>query len=101
VSRGNYLLGVADAIRNAVPPDKLPDEDAKRTEELFLLYAVLALAKRESVQAEDVHNAWAAWMTLHDPTHESIRPYAELPSEVQREDTPFVLAIRKVASRLS
>jgi hypothetical protein len=98
VSRDNYLLSIATAIREAVPSDKLPEAETE-TEELFLFYAVLALAKGERVEAEDVHNAWAAWMTLKDPTHESIKPYSELSAEVQRDDRPFLAAIREVASR--
>jgi hypothetical protein len=42
-----------------VPDRLLPEGDTKP---LFRLYALLALTKGRSVTAEDVHNAWAAWM---------------------------------------
>jgi hypothetical protein len=90
----NFIKTAADEIRSAVPPEALPDE---ASDDLFLIYAVLLLAKGEDVQARDVHNAWSAWMTTHDPRHESIRPYDELPSDVRREDDPYLLAIRNVA----
>jgi len=76
----------------------LPDED---TDLLFLIYAVLALEGRQNIRREDVHNAWVAWMTHRDPSHESIKPYGRLDSTVRDEDQPFLDAIKKVASRLS
>ena len=90
-----YLETLAAAIRDAVPPEKLPAED---TAGLFLLYAVLLLVKGETVSREDVHNAWVAWMVEKGKSHESMVPYADLPPEAQAEDSPFVLAIRKVAA---
>jgi hypothetical protein len=74
----------------------LPDENAH---DLFLIYAVLALAKGERVELADVDDAWAAWMTTRDPEHESIRPFGQLPSGGKHEDEPFVAAIRRVARR--
>jgi hypothetical protein len=62
-----------------------------------LIYAVLALSKGEQVERRDVHNAWVAWMTGRDPTHDSIRPYDELALDVQEEDDPYVTAILRVA----
>lgn len=91
----NYLTELGKAIQREVDSSFLPDGD---TTSLFRLYAVLALAKGTAVTGEDVHNAWAAWMSDQDITHESIRPYHQLPSHVQREDQVFVDAIRKVAS---
>jgi hypothetical protein len=92
----NYLDRIAAAIKQQVSSEKLPDED---TAALFRLYAVLALAKGSQVTLEDVHNAWSAWMIERDPGHESIRPLAELSPEVQREDEPYLNAIRVVAGR--
>lgn len=92
-----YLDEVAADIHNAVPADALPDED---TTTLFLSYAVLLLAKGESVTREDVHNAWVAWMESNGKEHESMVPFSELPTETQAEDSPYVLAIRGVALRL-
>lgn len=89
-----YLEEIASEIHDAVPTYALPDED---TSELFLMYAVLLLAKGESVSREDVHNAWVAWMNARGGTHESMVPFDELPPETQAEDSPFVMAIRRVA----
>ncbi len=94
----NYLQRVAEQIRVCIDPDVLPDEDV---ESLLLDYAVLALAKGRNVTAEDVHNAWTAWMTGVDPTHESLRPYSELSREDRLQDVPFTSAIREVARRIS
>lgn len=92
----SYVEDLATEIRTEVPAEALPSED---THELFLLYAVLLLAKGEQVTREDVHNAWAAWMVMRGDHHESIRPFLELSAETQAEDSPFVLAIRRVAAR--
>jgi hypothetical protein len=87
-----YLDTLAERIRAEVPAELLPRGD---TETLFLIYAVLALAKREAVTAEDVHNAWVAWMTLEGKDHEAMREFADLPHATRREDEPFVTAIRR------
>ncbi|HWF15819.1 MAG TPA: hypothetical protein VG244_06525 [Acidimicrobiales bacterium] len=89
-----YLDRIADEIRKAVRTDALPDEE---TVELFRLYAVLLLSKGQAVTAEDVHNAWVAWMLSKGEAHESLVPFAELNAKTQGEDSPFVLAIRSVA----
>jgi len=70
-------------------------------EDLFLVYAVLLLAKGRHVTAEDVHNAWVAWKEMHGATHESMVPFADLDAQTQAEDSPFVAAIRRVASGLN
>jgi hypothetical protein len=80
-----------------VPQEVLPEGD---TDLLFLMYAVLALTVGEDVRAEDVHDAWSAWMTYCDPSHQSIKPFAHLSSETKKTDQPFVNAIRKVAAQL-
>ena len=92
-----YLDTIAKDIRRAVPPAAMPDDD---TSDLFLLYAVLALAKGEAVTREDVHNAWVAWMESKGEEHGSMVPFAELPLGTQGEDSPFVIAIRSVARNL-
>jgi hypothetical protein len=84
-------------IRREIPPEALPKGD---TDLLFLMYAVLALTVGRDVRAEEVHDAWSAWMTYSDPSHESIRPYTELSLETKKTDQPFVDAIRKIASQL-
>jgi hypothetical protein len=64
------------------------------------MYAVLALTVGEDVQAENVHDTWSAWMTYRDPSHQSIKAFAQLSPDTQRQDQAFVRAIRKVASQL-
>jgi hypothetical protein len=60
------------------------------------MYAVLALARGTRVTRRDVHNAWAAWMTLQSPSHDAIKPFEDLDAATQAADDPFVLAIRRV-----
>ena len=91
-----YLDAVADAIKKEVPVDAMPSED---TTDLFRLYALLLLAKGDSVTRSDVHNAWVAWMASRGERHSSMRPFDELPDETKAEDSPFVNAIRRVARR--
>ena len=73
----SYVSELSDAIRAEAPPELLPDQDVDL---LFLMYAVLLLAKGPSVDAEDVHNAWAAWMTHRGVAHESLVPFRDLES---------------------
>ncbi len=90
----NYLARDAHRIRTALPGGV---EVPEGSDSLFLIYAVLLRAKGAAVTAEDVHNAWAAWMTTRDPEHEAIRPFGELDAEARAEDSPFVAAIRGAA----
>jgi hypothetical protein len=90
----SYIDELADAIRRLIAPHLLPDRD---TAPLFRIYAVLALAKGDGVVLEDVHDAWAAWMSGQDSEHQSLKPLAELPAEVQRADQPYLDAVRAVA----
>ncbi|MGY2898204.1 hypothetical protein ACVKXF_000827 [Curtobacterium sp. PvP017] len=92
----NYLDRLGVQIRKQVPESDLPDEE---TSDLFRLYAVLLLAKGQNVSAEDVHNAWVAWMTARDPNHESLRPFGELSNDVAADDEPYLTAIRRVAGQ--
>jgi hypothetical protein len=94
----NYIAEVADRIRREAPPEILPEDD---TDLLFLIYATLALKIGESVRAEDVHDTWSAWMTYRDPSHESIKPCAQLSPEMKKTGRPFVDAIRSQRSFLS
>jgi hypothetical protein len=94
----NYVQEVVAAIRSAVG-DEAADEPG--SDELFRFYAVLALVKGQDVTAENVHDAWSAWMTGREPNHHSIRPFAQLSAEVRRADGPFVAAIRQAAARLA
>lgn len=86
----SYLDDMADAIRGHVPQGALPDTDVAA---LFRLYAVLALAKGTAVTAQDVHNAWSAWMQTIDAAHSSIRPFGELDAATQAQDDAYVNAI--------
>lgn len=54
------------------------------------MYAVLALALGEKVETANVHDAWSAWMSQSDPSHDSIQPFDKLP-----EDGPFAEAIKR------
>jgi hypothetical protein len=87
----SYVTNLAEAIRSRVPSDLIPEGD---TTELFKLYALLALVKRENVTASDVHDAWSVWMSTEKPDHPSIRPFEDLPTFQQEEDQPFLEAIR-------
>jgi hypothetical protein len=89
-----YLDADADLIRSCLPDGT---EVPAGTDSLFVLYAVLMRAKGPDTQASDVHDAWSAWMARTDPTHDSIRPYEELPASVRDEDAPFLTAIRQAA----
>lgn len=89
-----YLDELAEAIRQAVPPNELPDGD---TSFLFRVYAVLLLAKGDQVTHADVHNAWVAWMAGRDGNHEALVPFKDLTTNTQAEDSPYVVAIRCVA----
>lgn len=93
----SYIADIAAEIEAAIPPESLPSGD---TDDLFLIYAVLALAKGVDVEARDIHDAWAAWMSTREPQHESIVPYDDLPPDVRREDDPYLAAVRSVARRL-
>ena len=55
---------------------------------LYLLYAILALAKGEATTRRDVHDAWVAWMTMRGEDHESMVPFERLAPEIQSEDGP-------------
>lgn len=89
-----YLERIAHEIRSEVVGDAGEDNGP-----LFLIYAVLLLAKGEHVTREDVHNAWVAWVLSRGAVHESLIPYGDLPGETQAEDSPYMLAIRRVAAR--
>lgn len=90
----SYVDELAEAIERLIPPDLLPVGD---TSALFRIYAVLAMAKGVGVELEDVHDAWAAWMSAKDPGHRSVKPLEELEVGVQRADEPYLDAIRRVA----
>jgi hypothetical protein len=90
----NYLQVIADEIKAHVSVESIPRED---TDALFLIYASLLLAKGCAVTAKDVHDAWGAWMSRTNPTHESLQPYDQLSEATRKEDSPFLAAILNVA----
>jgi hypothetical protein len=92
-----YLDEVAQLIHGNLPPSSPPPDHA---ESLFLIYAVLARAKGEATTMEDVHDAWAAWMSTTNPKHDALVPFAELEPDVRQEDAPYLAAILKAARAL-
>jgi hypothetical protein len=92
-----YLNEIAAVIRSHIPKDRLPEGDS---EELLLMYAVLARAKGESVTSSDVHDAWAAWIAKSNPDHAALVEYNNLSEEVKYEDAVFAEAIRLSAARM-
>ena len=92
----SYLSDDADLIRSELPPGTRPPPDS---DQLFILYALLMRAKGEEVTAEDVHDAWAAWILGREGTHKSLLPFESLDPEIQREDYPYVEAIHRAVRR--
>ncbi len=93
----NYLDKIAAEIQRTADQEAIPpDEDLP----LYRLYAILLLAKGQEVTAEDVHNAWAAWASEHDPQSRHLLPFKELSLPVQHRDEKYVDAIHKVAERM-
>ncbi len=90
----NYLVEIANQIQAAIPDTLVPEN----ADELFLTYAVLVRSVGTETTAENVHDAWTAWMAARGEHHDSMVPFAELPANVQREDEPFAEAIRRVAA---
>ncbi len=91
-----YLDDLAQLLRDRVEPALVPAD----ADDLFRFYAVLLRAKGSDVTADDVHDAWSAWMQQRDPAHPSIVPFEDLTEEVRLSDEPYVEAIRAVALRL-
>jgi hypothetical protein len=89
-----YIDDLAGRVEDAIPAELRPREDAQR---LYRLYALLVLIKGPDVTAEDVHDAWAVWMTERHSDHRSLVPFAELDQRIQESDQPFVDSIRQVA----
>lgn len=67
--------------------------------DLYRIYAVLALAKGAATTNQDVHDAWAAWASDHQPNHPSLVPFDELPERVRELDQPYTDAIHEVARK--
>lgn len=88
----SYIDRIAIAIHEAAEPLTDPTEDLS----LYRFYAVLLLAKGEAVTDEDVHNAYAAWASEHQPDLRSLVPFGALPEHVQQLDRPYTAAIHTV-----
>jgi hypothetical protein len=91
----SYLRELAEAIRDEVPAKLIPPG----SDDLFLIYAVLARAKRQRTTVGDVHDAWSAWMEMRGEQHDSMVPFAQLNESVRTEDIPFVQAIHAVVTQ--
>ena len=96
-----YVDALAARIHQATPSDLIPDDAAEdEVQQLFRLYALLALARGREVTAANVHDAWSVWMLSRgEGGHESIVPFVALDDEAQEQDDPFVRAIRSVLDR--
>ena len=86
-----YVGALANVIRSHVALELVPDD----SDDLFLIYAVLGLAKGAAVSASDVHDAWVAWCELRGEIHPSAIPFDDLDSDVKAKDQPFVDAIHR------
>lgn len=91
----NYLTRIATLIGDEIPAGDKPEGPI---DDLLRLYAVLALVLGDGVTAADVHDAWVAWMSARDDSHEALVPFDSLDSAVARQDAPFVAAIRAIAA---
>ncbi len=92
----SYLTEDAMLIRSELPEGVEPPVDS---DGLFILYAVLMRAKGESVTLSDVHDAWAAWILGTGSHHKPLVPFESLDPDSQRQDSPYVEAIRRAARR--
>ena len=82
----NDIEEIANAIRREVATSALPEGD---TSDLFLMYAVLLLARGQDVSRKDVHNAWVAWMVTRGEEQASMVPFDQLPSCNAGRGLPF------------
>lgn len=93
----SYVDRLAADIHTNVHGRGLPEEDRP----LYLNYALLGLVLGGHVTAAHVHDAWAAWASVHRPRHRHLRPFGELPPDVRRRDDAYAHAIREVMHRRS
>lgn len=90
----SYVRQIANAIRATV------QDDADGDDLLYLVYAVLALAKGEQVTPSDIHDAWAAVAEHRGAAGPDLVPFSELPAHVRGRDEPYAAAVRAVAGNL-
>lgn len=93
-----YLDELAGRIKQAVAQT---GSAPVASQDLFRMYALLALAKGTHVSDSDVHDAWVAWMLARDDHHEALVPFGALSKEEQAKDRPFTEAIIAVATDLA
>lgn len=93
-----YLDEIVAAIRSHIPEDRMPREDGRG---LLRSYAVLLLAKGESVSLADIHNAWSAWMADKDASHESLVEFESLSDDTKHQDQIYASAVHRAARELS
>lgn len=91
-----YIDELADSIRSELPANARP---AKHADELYRLYALLVRVSGQHTTLQNVHDAWSTWMSAHQPTHRSLRPFEHLDLSTQEEDRPYLEAILTVARR--
>lgn len=87
----NYIDRVARKIESSLSPEDRPQENAQQ---LYRLYALLAMGKGSATTLADVHNAWSVWMLEQDPSHPAIIEFSRLGKMKQLEDRPFLEAIK-------
>ena len=93
----SYMQTIAEAIYGEVCPEGEMEPEERG---LYLTYAVLARTMGQTVTNENVHDAWSAWKTLTDPSHESLRPFHELADLLAHAPRGFVGdAKRSLAAR--
>jgi hypothetical protein len=99
MTQRTYLDDLADRIRRETPDEMLPDDaSGAELDQLFRLYALLALIQGSSVTPANVHDAWSTWMLNRGREHDSIVPFTSLDDHAQEQDDPYVRAIRAALS---
>lgn len=88
----NYIDDIARLIAT-----EAADQFSGEARTLYRIYAVLCLAKGADTTAEDVHDAWSAWMAGLTPDHRSLIPFSDLTAIVAELDELYRDAIHAVA----
>lgn len=93
----NYIDIIARRIELSLKPADRPQKNAQQ---LYRLYALLAMSKGSATTLADVHNAWSIWMLEQEPCHPAIIKFSHLEETKQIEDKPFLEAIKSVSSSI-
>jgi hypothetical protein len=91
-------MSYLDEVASAISRERQESASDATPPALLRLYAVLLLSEGDLMNADDVHNAWAAWMQETQPENVLIRPFGELDASTRAAADSFVEAIR-LASR--